>query len=145
LHQGATVHVVTRAESARRHAFDLGCHSAVASGSLPPEPLDAAIIFAPAGALVLEALEALDAAGTLSLAGIHMSTIPALDYQRHLFRERTVRSVTANTRADGEEFLALAATMGIAVMTSPYDLDHADRALADLAADRITGAGVLLT
>jgi propanol-preferring alcohol dehydrogenase len=144
LHQGATVHVVTRAEEARRHALELGCDSAVLTGSRPPEPLDAAIIFAPAGELVPEALEALDASGTVALAGIHMTSVPSLDYGRHLFRERTVRSVTANTRADGEEFLALAARLGITVTTTPYSLDDAPRALVDLAGDRISGAGVLL-
>jgi propanol-preferring alcohol dehydrogenase len=144
LRQGATVHVVTRAERARRHALELGCDSAVLTGSPPPEPLDAAIIFAPAGELVPEALEALDAAGTLALAGIHMTRVPGLDYERHLFHERTVRSVTANTRADGEEFLALAGRLGITVTTTPYALDDAPRALADLGGDRIAGAGVLL-
>ena len=144
LRRGATVHVVTRAEPARRHALELGCHSAVPAGERPPEPLDAAIIFAPAGELVPAALEALDANGTLALAGIHMTPVPPLDYDRHLFHERTVRSVTANTRADGEEFLALAARLGISVTTTPYALDDAPRALSDLAADRIEGAAVLL-
>jgi propanol-preferring alcohol dehydrogenase len=73
-----------------------------------------------------------------------MTSVPSLDYGRHLFRERTVRSVTANTRADGEEFLALAARLGITVTTTPYSLDDAPRALVDLAGDRISGAGVLL-
>jgi propanol-preferring alcohol dehydrogenase len=141
---GATVHVVTRSEPARRHALELGCHSAVGSGGRPPELLDAAIIFAPAGELVRDALEALDANGTLALAGIHMTPVPPLDYDRHLFRERTVRSVTANTRADGEEFLALAERLAISVTTTPYVFDDAPSALADLAADRVSGAAVLL-
>jgi propanol-preferring alcohol dehydrogenase len=141
---GATVHVVTRSEPARRHALELGCHSAVPADGRPPELLDAAIIFAPAGELVPDALEALDSSGTLALAGIHMTPVPPLDYDRHLFRERTVRSVTANTRADGEEFLALAERLAISVTTTPYALDDAPRALADLAADRVAGAAVLL-
>ena len=145
LRQGATVHVVTRAEQARHHALELGCHSAVPAGGRPPEALDSAIVFAPAGEVVPAALEALDANGTLALAGIHMTRVPPLDYEQHLFRERTVRSVTANTRADGEEFLALAARLEISVTTTPYALDDAPRALADLGADRIDGAGVLLT
>jgi propanol-preferring alcohol dehydrogenase len=144
LAEGATVHVLTRSPDARRHALDLGVASAGPADAQPPEPLDAAILFAPAGELVPIALAALDRGGTLALAGIHVTEIPALDYQRHLFHERQVRSVTANTRADGEEFLALAARIPIRVTTQPYRLDDADRALADLAHDRVTGAAVLI-
>ena len=79
------------------------------------------------------------------IAGIHLSEIPPLDYQQHLFMERQVRSVTANTRADGEEFLALAARLGLEVTATPYGLDAADRALEDLAGDRVNGAAVLVT
>lgn len=144
LAQGATVHVMTRAAAAQRHALDLGVHSAGPADAAPPEPLDAAILFAPAGELVPGALAALDRGGTLAIAGIHLSDVPALDYQRHLFLERQIRSVTANTRADGEEFLALAARLGLRVTATPYPLDAADRALADLANDRVTGAAVLV-
>jgi alcohol dehydrogenase, propanol-preferring len=142
---GAAVHVLTRSEAARRHALELGAHSAGPADASPPEPLDAAILFAPAGELVPVALEALDRGGTLAVAGIHLTDIPSLDYSRHLFLERRLLSVTANTRADGEEFLALAERISIAVSTAPYPMHAADRALADLAADRITGAAVLLT
>ncbi|HET9444107.1 MAG TPA: zinc-dependent alcohol dehydrogenase family protein [Acidimicrobiales bacterium] len=145
LAQGATVHVLTRSEAARRHALELGAHSARPADSAPPEPLDAAILFAPAGELVPVALAALDRGGTLAVAGIHLSEVPALDYRRHLFLERQVRSVTANTRADGEEFLALAGRLGLTVTTTPYALADAGRALADLAADQVTGAAVLVT
>lgn len=144
LAQGAVVHVLTRSEAARRHALDLGAASAGPADGAPPEPLDAAILFAPSGELVRPALAALDRGGTLAVAGIHLSDIPSLDYDRHLFQERQLRSVTANTRADGEEFLALAARLGVRVTTTPYPLDAADRALADLAADRVTGAAVLV-
>ncbi|MGH9179997.1 MAG: zinc-binding alcohol dehydrogenase family protein, partial [Acidimicrobiales bacterium] len=144
LAQGATVHVLTRSEAARRHALALGAHSAAPADAVPPEPLDAAILFAPAGELVPVALAALDRGGTLAVAGIHVTAIPPLDYQRHLFLERQVRSVTANTRADGEEFLALAAQLRLTVTTSAYPMHAADRALADLAGDRVTGAAVLL-
>ena len=144
LAQGATVHVLTRSAEARRHALDLGVASAGAADAPPPEPCDSAILFAPAGELVPVALSALDRGGTLALAGIHLSTIPPLDYQQHLFQERQVGSVTANTRADGEEFLALAARLHLRVTTQPYPLDKADAALADLAHDRVTGAAVLL-
>ena len=82
--------------------------------------------------LVPAALGALDRGGTLAVAGIHLSEIPSLDYQRHLFEERTLQSVTANTRQDGEEFLAEAARIGIRVSTVAYPIDRADAALRDL-------------
>lgn len=140
---GATVHVLTRSPAARRLALALGAASAGAADDAPPEPLDAAILFAPAGELVPVALAALDRGGTLAVAGIHLSDVPPLHYGRHLFQERQLRSVTANTRADGEEFLALAARIGLAVTTTPYPFEEADRALADLAHDRVDGAAVL--
>ncbi|RSN61552.1 alcohol dehydrogenase [Amycolatopsis sp. WAC 04182] len=141
--RGATVHVMTRSEEARKLALALGAASAVAAAEPPPEPLDSAILFAPAGELVPPALEALDRGGTLALAGIHLSDIPSLNYQRHLFQERQLRSVTANTRAEAREFLAFAGTHHLEVSTVPYPLDGADRALTDLAADRVNGAAVL--
>jgi propanol-preferring alcohol dehydrogenase len=144
LAEGATVHVLTRAAAAQQHALQLGAHSAGPADAAPPEPLDAAILFAPAGDLVPIALAALDRGGTLAIAGIHLTDIPPLDYQRHLFLERQVRSVTANTRADGEELLALAGRLGLRVTTTRYPLDAADRALTDLANDRVTGAAVLV-
>jgi propanol-preferring alcohol dehydrogenase len=142
---GTRVHVLTRSEAARRHALDLGVASAGAADAPPPEPLDAAILFAPAGELVPVALRALTSGGTLAVAGIHLSEIPALDYERDLFRERQLRSVTANTRADGEEFLALAARIDLQVHTTPYPLADANRALRNLAHDALTGAAVLMT
>jgi propanol-preferring alcohol dehydrogenase len=144
LAQGSRVHVLTRSEDAQRLALALGAQSAGPDDAAPPEPLDAAILFAPVGDLVQVALAALDRGGTLAVAGIHLSDIPRLNYERHLFQERQLRSVTANTRADGEEFLALAARLGVEVTTTPYPLDAADRALADLAGDRVTGAAVLV-
>lgn len=140
---GATVHVMTRSPEARSLALRLGAATAGDTFDRPPEPLDAAIVFAPAGEIVPVALEALDAGGTLAIAGIHLSDIPSLRYGDHLFRERQLRSVTANTRHDGEELLALAADIGIQVETVPYPFEHADRALQDLAHDRVTGAAVL--
>lgn len=141
--RGATVHVMTRSEEARKLALALGAASAVAAAEPPPEPLDSAILFAPVGELVPPALEALDRGGTLALAGIHLSDIPVLNYQRHLFQERQVRSVTANTRAEAREFLAFAGTHHLEVSMVPYPLDGADRALTDLAEDRVNGAAVL--
>lgn len=142
--QGAAVHVLTRSAEARRLAAELGVASVGPADGRPPEPLDAAIMFAPAGELVPGALRALDRGGTLALAGIYLSQIPALDYTADLFQERQVRSVTANTRADGDDFLRLAAQFGISVRTQRYSLDDADVALRDLAHDRVTGAAVLV-
>lgn len=145
LARGAVVHVMTRSARARELALELGAASAGGAADPPPEPLDAAILFAPVGDLVLPALAALDRGGTLAIAGIHLSDIPVLDYQRHLFQERQVRSVTANTREDAREFLAFAGTHRLRVSTQPYPLDQADAALADLAGDRVDGAAVLVT
>jgi propanol-preferring alcohol dehydrogenase len=142
--QGAEVHVITRGDRGRRLALELGAASAGGSEDTPPVPLDSAIIFAPAGELVPAALEALAPSGTLALAGIHMTDIPVLDYQRHLFREKTLRSVTSNTRRDGEELMTLAARLRLRVETTPVPFAEADRALADLAGDRVRGAAVLL-
>ena len=141
---GRQVHVLTRGESAlRRLALWLRSASAGGAADAPPVPLDGAILFAPAGELVPVALAALEQGGTLALAGIHLSDIPTLDYQRHLFRERTLTSVTANTRADGEEYLRLAAALGIAPQVTEYAFPDADRALDDLAKGALTGAAVL--
>jgi propanol-preferring alcohol dehydrogenase len=142
--QGATVHVLTRSRNARDLALELGAASAGPAYGEPPEPLDSAILFAPVGDLVPTALAALAPGGTLAIAGIHLSAIPPLDYAAHLFRERDLRSVTANTRADGRELFAAAERSPLRVRTTPYPLAEADRALADLAADRVDGAAVLV-
>jgi propanol-preferring alcohol dehydrogenase len=144
LAQGAEVHVMTRGEQARELALSLGAASAQAADDPPPVPLDAAILFAPVGDLVPSALEALDRGGTLSIAGIYLTDIPVLDYQRHLFFERQVRSVTANTRADARAFLDFAGRHRITVSCPQYQLDRADEALSDLSEGRIAGAAVLL-
>ncbi|MBF4766743.1 zinc-dependent alcohol dehydrogenase family protein [Nocardioides agariphilus] len=143
LAQGAEVHVMTRSRDAQDLALSLGATWVGEADETPPIPLDSAIVFAPAGELVPAALAALDRGGTLALAGIHMSTIPALDYDRHLFQERTVRSVTANTRADGAELLRLAAHIPLDIRVTTYAFDSVGRALADLAADRVTGSAVV--
>jgi alcohol dehydrogenase, propanol-preferring len=142
--QGAQVHVLTRSEAAQRLALELGAASAGGATDRPPEPLDSAILFAPVGTLVPVALAALDRGGTLSVAGVHLTDVPALNYQAHLFQERTLTSVTANTRADGRELLELAARHPLRVEITPYPLDRADVALADLAAGRVNGAAVLI-
>ncbi len=139
----ATVHVCTRSEAAQRLALELGCASAQGAADPPPEPLDAAILFAPVGELVPVALRALDRGGTLAIAGIHLSDVPRLVYDDELFEERTVTSTTANTRADGAELLELAARIPLRVAIVPYAFEDAERALADVAHDRLTGAAVL--
>ena len=143
-HLGCSVYVMTRDEKHQHLARQLGATWAGSASAKPPEPLDSAILFAPVGELVLPALEALDYGGTLAIAGIHLSDIPTLNYQDHLFQERNLCSVTANTRNDGEEFLERAARIPVRVSTVPYSFDHADEALSDLAHDRVTGAAVLV-
>lgn len=144
LAQGAQVHVMTRGAQARALALELGAASAQGAADPPPVPLDAAILFAPIGDLVPPALEALDRGGTLAIAGIHLSDIPALNYPRHLFQERQLRSVTSNTRADARAFLDFAGTHHLKVATVDYPFEQADGALADLGAGRIAGAAVLV-
>jgi alcohol dehydrogenase, propanol-preferring len=143
--QGHRVHVLTRSAAARELALSLGAASAGPVDAGPGEPLDSAILFAPAGDLVPVALAALDRGGTLAVAGIHLSDVPPLSYRAHLFQERTLTSVAANTREDGREFLEIAGRHRLAVTTTPYPLAEADRALADLAADKVNGAAVLLS
>ena len=141
--QGLRVHVLTRGEGNRRLALELGAASAGGADEAPPEPLDGAILFAPAGELVPVALRALDRGGTLAVAGIWLSEIPALTYDATLFQERRLRSVTANTRADGETFLRLAERLGVRATTVPYPMAEAPQALADLRGGRFSGAAVL--
>jgi propanol-preferring alcohol dehydrogenase len=143
IYEGARVHVMTRGGAARQLAQSLGAASTQGAADEPPEPLDAAILFAPAGELVPIALSALDRGGTLTVAGIFLSTIPPLDYDQHLFQERRLRSVTANTRTDGREFLALAARIPVQVATVPFPLDEAPGALRALAHGQVQGAAVL--
>jgi propanol-preferring alcohol dehydrogenase len=144
LAEGATVHVLTRGAGAQRLARELGAASVGGAYDRPPEPLDAAVLFAPAGELVPVALQALDRGGTLAVAGIYLSDIPALNYDRDLFQERTLRSVTSNTRADGRALLDFATTHRLAVTVTPYPMNRADAALTDLATGHVTGAAVLL-
>jgi alcohol dehydrogenase, propanol-preferring len=141
--RGARVHVLTRGRSARQLALDLGASSATGIEDGPPEPLDAAILFAPIGTLVPVALRALDRGGRLAVAGIYLSDVPRLGYEEELFYEKELVSVTANTRADGEELLAIADRMRLQARVTRYDFEAADRALDDLAADRVNGAAVL--
>jgi propanol-preferring alcohol dehydrogenase len=143
-HFGCRVHVFSRGDAHRDLARELGAASVQGSFDPAPEKLDAAILFAPAGELVLPALEALDRGGVLAVAGIHLSEIPPLDYQRHLFQERELRSVTANTRQDARELLRLAEEIPLRTHTTTYPLAEATRALLDLKQDRVRGAAVLV-
>jgi propanol-preferring alcohol dehydrogenase len=137
------VYVFSRGDRHRGLARELGAAWVGDSYDPSPAPLDAAILFAPAGEIVPPALEALDRGATLAVAGIHLSDVPSLHYQRHLFQERVLRSVTANTRKDGEALLRLAEEIPIATHTIPYPLERANDALVDLKQDRIRGAAVL--
>jgi propanol-preferring alcohol dehydrogenase len=143
LAQGAEVHVLTRGADAQALALELGAASAGDAYARPPVPLDAAILFAPVGDLVPVALEALDASGTLAVAGIHLSDVPTLHYQRHLFRERTLTSVTANTRADGDQLMRLAVALDVRPRVTAYPFSDAPQALFDLERGLVTGAAVL--
>lgn len=143
LRQGLRVHVLTRGPANRALAVRLGVDSVGPADGAPPESLDAAILFAPAGDLVPVALRALDRGGTLAVAGIWLSGIPELDYTAELFGERRLRSVTANTRQDGAEFLTLAERLGVRATVTDYPFADADRALSDLARGAFSGAAVL--
>ena len=143
--QGRQVYAFTRAGDAegQRFARSLGAVWAGASDEVPPEPLDAAIIFAPVGALVPLALKAVRKGGRVVCGGIHMSDIPAFPY-RLLWEERQVVSVANLTRADAREFLTLAPQAGIRTEVTRYPLAAANEALADLRGGRLTGAAVLV-
>src|SRR5438034_7509026 len=143
-HQGRRVFAFTRAgdTDAQRFALELGAVWAGASDDRPPEPLDAAIIFAPVGSLVPMALRTVAKGGTVVCAGIHMSEIPAFPYDL-LWGERVVRSVANLTRKDGEEFLALAPKAPVRTEIESYPLEHANEALGNLRAGRVRGAAVL--
>jgi alcohol dehydrogenase, propanol-preferring len=142
-HWGCRVFVMSRGGVHQGLAHELGAAWIGGADDRPPAPLDAAILFAPAGDLVLPALAALDRGGILAIAGIYLSPIPTLDYDRHLFNEKELRSVTANTRADGEEFLKVAGEIPIRTHTVAMDLIEANRALIMLKHDQLKGAAVL--
>jgi propanol-preferring alcohol dehydrogenase len=131
---------MTRGEKAQELARSLGAAFVGGPADMPPEPLDAAILFAPVGDLARPAMAALDRGGTLAVAGIYLTDIPPMSYDRYLFQERQLRSVTSNTR----EFLAFAASHKLSVTTHSHPLDAADRAQADLKTGRLDGAAVLI-
>lgn len=139
--RGCEVHVASRGGAHHDLAREMG--AARVAEVLEPESLHGAILFAPAGEIVPPALRALRRGGTLACAGIHMSPIPAIDYDTELFGERVLRSVTANTRADGLGLLREAARLPIRPHTTVFPLEEANAALQALAADRIRGSAVL--
>ncbi len=141
-HWGAEVYAATRGAKHQQLALQLGAVWAGEATDEPPEKLDAAIIFAPAGELVPPALKALKKGGILVLGGIHMSPIPSFDYNL-LYQERVIRSVANNTREDGEDFLRIAAEIPVRTQVTVYPLREANRALNDLKSDRVNGSAVL--
>lgn len=141
--RGQTVYVCTRSESHRELGLELGAEWAGGAYETPPEPVDGAIVFAPAGEIVPVALRALRKGGTVSLAGIHMSPIPEMDYEECLFHEKTLQSVESNTRRDGRELLLEAAGIPIRPHTTEFPLEAANHALDELKNDGFDGTGVL--
>ncbi|MGC9221664.1 MAG: zinc-dependent alcohol dehydrogenase family protein [Solirubrobacteraceae bacterium] len=145
VHQGRSVFAFTRDGDVRAQAFarSLGAEWAGSSTQMPPEPLDAAIIFAADGTLIPLALRALDRGGTVVCAGIHMSEIPPFSYD-DMWQERSIRSVANLTRRDGEEMLALAAAAQVHTNVTTYPLEQTEQALADLRAGRFDGSAVIM-
>jgi propanol-preferring alcohol dehydrogenase len=142
-HWKCRVFVMTRGGKHQELAREMGADWTGSAEERPPAPLDAAILFAPAGNLVLPALQALNRGGVLAVAGIYLSTIPPLEYERHLFYEKELRSVTANTRRDGEEFLKIAGEIPIRTHTTAMELEDANLALQMLKHDELKGAAIL--
>jgi propanol-preferring alcohol dehydrogenase len=144
LHRGCDVYVSTRGESHRELASRMGACWVGETFDEPPVELDSAIVFAPAGPVVPAALRAVGPGGTVSLAGIHMTPIPEMDYESCLFHEKNLCSVEANTRADGEALLAEAAEIPIRPEVTSFPLARANDVLVDLKRDRIDGTGLLI-
>jgi len=142
-YRGMEVHVATRSEAEQERARTLGAASTGSYDEAPPHPLDAAITFAPAGSVVVDALRATGRGGTVVVNAIHLDGIPAFDYGL-LWHERSIRSVANVTRQDAIELLALAQEIPLVTHHQEYELDDANRALADLAAGRVSGAAVLV-
>lgn len=144
LHRGYEVHVVTRSENHIREAKKLGAAWAGADFRDLPGKVDSAILFAPSGKLVPPTMEALDRGGICSIAGIHLSDVPGMNYERHLYQERELRSVTSNTRDDARALFAEASAAGIRMQTTAYSLQDANRALLDMKQSKAEGTPVLI-
>ncbi|HER42931.1 MAG TPA: zinc-binding alcohol dehydrogenase family protein [Candidatus Eisenbacteria bacterium] len=143
LYWGCEVLVFSRTEAHRRQAERLGASWTGTSTQTPPKRPNASVVFAPAGSIVPAALSVLEKGGTVALAGITMTEIPPLDYELHLYHEKTLRSVTASTREDGRELIRLAAEIPIRTETTLFRLEEANEALWLIKESRISGAGVL--
>ena len=144
LHRGHEVQVVTRSERHIAQARALGAAWAGADFRDLPSKANSAILFAPSGTLVPPTLEALDRGGICSIAGIHLSEVPALNYERHLYQERELRSVTSNTRDDARALFAEASAASVQLQTTAYSLQDANRALADMKQSKSDGTPVLI-
>ncbi len=144
LHRGYEPHVVTRSENHLRMATGMGAVWTGTDTADLPDKMDSAILFAPVGKLVPPIMAVLERGGVLSIAGIHLSDIPPLNYEKHLFYDREIRSVAANTREDGRELLAEAAEAGVRPRVTTYSLEDANRALQDMKHSRTDGTGVLV-
>ena len=144
LHRGFEVHVVTRGESHRQLAREMGAHWVGRPGEAPPVEVDSAIIFAPAGEIVPDALRSLRKGGTVAMAGIYMTPVPEMDYEAHLFHEKNLRSVEANTREDGRSLLREAAEVPVRARVTTFPLEAANEALLRLKNDQIDGSAVLI-
>ncbi|MEU8222022.1 zinc-dependent alcohol dehydrogenase family protein [Kribbella sp. NPDC048915] len=142
--QGAELFVMSRGEGNRALARELGAAFVGGTTDRPPAPLDSAIVFAPAGEVVPYALEAVRPGGTVAVAGIYLSDVPALNYERHLFHERDLRSVTSNTRRDGEELFRLIARLPVRPHITTVPFTQVDQALTALAHSRTSGSLVAL-
>jgi len=138
------VFVVTRSEGHQRLAREMGAEWVGDDPTNLPEPMDATILFAPAGPLVPAMLEQTERGGVVAMAGIHMSPIPEMRYEQHLYHERELRSVMNNTRADGRDWLAEARNAGVTPRIERYDLADANRALQDMKESKIDGTAVLI-
>ena len=144
VHRGFEVHVVTRGESHRQPAREMGAYWVGEPGETPPIEMDSAIIFAPAGEIVPDALRAIRKGGTVAMAGIYMTPVPELSYEAHLFHEKNLRSVEANTREDGRGLLREAAEVPVRARITSFPLEEANEALIQLKHDRIDGSAVLI-
>jgi propanol-preferring alcohol dehydrogenase len=144
IHRGHEVHVVTRGDAHRQLARDMGAHWVGDAGDVPPSEMDSAIIFAPAGEVVPDALRSLRRGGTVATAGIYMTPVPELDYEAHLFHEKNLRSVEANTREDGRGLLREAAAIPVRARVTSFPLEEANEALIRLKNDQIDGSAVLV-
>jgi propanol-preferring alcohol dehydrogenase len=140
---GCSVYVFSRSQEHRNHALQLGAKWVGSPEEIPPEKLDSAIVFAPAGEIARQALRVIDRGGTVALGGIYMTTIPPLDYQKELYFEKSLKSVANATRQDGVEFLKIASEIPVDADVQIYPLEKANEALLDVKQSRIKGTAVL--